>query len=301
MNKRALFFFMCNFHFMFTSFFIFVLFVFVMSIREYFTLFWFYTWWSSVGRRSFAHYVNTSGSGCMNPRSQPQRMEKLWMLLAAVTVVMTPAEANAVFSAKVGETVVFSPGSDVVDSIKTDENKSMAWKHGSDYVVDFFQGRAKVYEPFEGRCTLNPTTFDLTITNLTPEDSGLYRVQFKRDLNATELRVTLDDANNSESGLTPLSNQESSSQGPTSSVHVENETENNSNGLYWLFLLLGPGLGLAAIAGFFIYKHKQRKALPPVDDANNSESGLTPLSNQESSSQGQTSSVHMENETVTCF
>nr|XP_029511496.1 uncharacterized protein LOC115126052 [Oncorhynchus nerka]XP_029511497.1 uncharacterized protein LOC115126052 [Oncorhynchus nerka] len=81
---------------------------------------------------------------------------------------------------KVGGELVLTPDkSTVPDSIT-----SILWKHGKCYVAEWDKEFRKldIYGVFKGRTTLNQTTGELRISGLKKTDSGVYSVEFNREL-----------------------------------------------------------------------------------------------------------------------
>ncbi|XP_047432807.1 uncharacterized protein LOC125000990 isoform X6 [Mugil cephalus] len=96
----------------------------------------------------------------------------------------TNNEFDIIIYKTVGDEVVLSPGS------KVDDITSLTWKYGPDTVVDLFQGKSKFYHTFKGHYKLDTTTGELTIFNLTLEDSGIYIAEINdKVLDPTELKV----------------------------------------------------------------------------------------------------------------
>ncbi|XP_041834587.1 T-cell surface antigen CD2-like isoform X2 [Melanotaenia boesemani] len=113
------------------------------------------------------------------------------MLTAKWTFLIWALTASTVGSAddpgpyrELGTTVVISAGP------VTDKVTSIVWKHGPDIAAEWFGSSVSYYRHFEGRCQLNTANGDLTIKNVTREDSGKYTAEIS-DLvkDPTEIRI----------------------------------------------------------------------------------------------------------------
>ncbi|XP_067358180.1 carcinoembryonic antigen-related cell adhesion molecule 1-like isoform X1 [Channa argus] len=83
-----------------------------------------------------------------------------------------------VYSA-VGDEVVLKPGP--VQGPITD----ITWKHGKDIAIEWYQGPVDGYRQFKERGSLNVTTGALTITGLTPGESGSYTAEINDKVTGT--------------------------------------------------------------------------------------------------------------------
>ncbi|XP_067439896.1 uncharacterized protein [Thunnus thynnus] len=85
---------------------------------------------------------------------------------------------------KIGDEAVLTPAS-VVNPIT-----SIEWKHGPDLAMEWYGGETFSYRHFKDRGLLNTLTGALTITGLTPDDSGNYTVEINNKVTSkTELLV----------------------------------------------------------------------------------------------------------------
>ncbi|XP_067439525.1 V-set and immunoglobulin domain-containing protein 1-like isoform X2 [Thunnus thynnus] len=87
---------------------------------------------------------------------------------------------------KIGDKAVLTPDS-VVNPIK-----SIAWTHGPSIAMEWFRNgdETSSYRQFKDRGSLNTSTGALTITGLTPDDSGNYTVEINNKVTSkTELLV----------------------------------------------------------------------------------------------------------------
>ncbi|KAK2917409.1 uncharacterized protein [Channa argus] len=83
-----------------------------------------------------------------------------------------------VYSA-VGDEVVLKPGP--VQGPIT----GITWKHGQDIAIEWYQGPVEGYRQFKERGSLNVTTGALTITGLTPGESGSYTAEINNKVTGT--------------------------------------------------------------------------------------------------------------------
>ncbi|KAF7663198.1 hypothetical protein LDENG_00214750 [Lucifuga dentata] len=87
---------------------------------------------------------------------------------------------------KVGGEVVLSPGSPAVSG----PISSFVWKHAKDLAMEWIGGKLYPYRHFKERGHLNTSTGALTISGLTPEDSGLYTAEINyKQASITHLQV----------------------------------------------------------------------------------------------------------------
>ncbi|XP_067438713.1 titin-like [Thunnus thynnus] len=85
---------------------------------------------------------------------------------------------------KIGDKAVLTPAS-VVNPIT-----SIEWKHGPDLAMEWYGGETFSYRHFEDRGSLDTSNGALTITGLTPDDSGSYTVEINNKVTSkTELLV----------------------------------------------------------------------------------------------------------------
>ncbi|XP_067439522.1 uncharacterized protein [Thunnus thynnus] len=85
---------------------------------------------------------------------------------------------------KIGDEVVLT--SDSVVNLIT----SIEWKHGADLAMEWYGGETTAYRHFKDRGSLNTLTGALTITGLTPDDSGSYTVEINNKVTSkTQLLV----------------------------------------------------------------------------------------------------------------
>ncbi|XP_067438712.1 lymphocyte function-associated antigen 3-like [Thunnus thynnus] len=85
---------------------------------------------------------------------------------------------------RIGDKAVLTPDS-VVNLIT-----SIEWKHGPDLAMEWYGGETFSYRHFKDRGRLNTLTGALTITGLTPDDSGSYTVEINNKVTSkTELLV----------------------------------------------------------------------------------------------------------------
>ncbi|XP_067439897.1 carcinoembryonic antigen-related cell adhesion molecule 1-like [Thunnus thynnus] len=85
--------------------------------------------------------------------------------------VFNPFKEKEPLYGKIGDEAVFTPDS-VVNPIT-----SIMWKHGPDLAMEWYGGETTAYRHFKDRGMLNTSTGALTITGLTPDDSGSYTVE----------------------------------------------------------------------------------------------------------------------------
>ncbi|XP_047432886.1 CD48 antigen-like [Mugil cephalus] len=105
------------------------------------------------------------------------------LLLIALGLVIS-CDAFSVTIKTVGDEVVLSPDSKVDDII------SITWIHDRNIVTEWYKVKTECYEQLKGRCKLDTTTGNLTIFNLTLEDSGIYIAEINdKVLDPTELKV----------------------------------------------------------------------------------------------------------------
>ncbi|XP_026218847.1 uncharacterized protein LOC113163990 [Anabas testudineus] len=91
-----------------------------------------------------------------------------WLLLAAV-----PALCENIIYKKIGDEVVLEPGS-VSEPIK-----SLTWKVDVNLAMMWDGKEVDSFRQFKERGSLNTTTGQMTITGLTPSDSGTYTAESK--------------------------------------------------------------------------------------------------------------------------
>ncbi|XP_044201066.1 titin-like isoform X2 [Thunnus albacares] len=98
-------------------------------------------------------------------------------------IVFNPFNKEPLYG-KIGDKAVLTPAS-AVNPIYTIE-----WKHGPYFAIEWNGDETFSYRQFKDRCILNTSTGALTITGLTPDDSGSYTVEINNKVTSkTELLV----------------------------------------------------------------------------------------------------------------
>ncbi|XP_047432881.1 uncharacterized protein LOC125001017 [Mugil cephalus] len=111
-------------------------------------------------------------------------MKTCYLLLLLGLVI--PCGAFSDIYQKVGNKVVLSPGP------VTDDISNIVWKHGPNIAMMWSGDKITSYQELKDRCTLNLTTGELTISNLTLKDSGNYTAEINNKiLGTTEIMVIL--------------------------------------------------------------------------------------------------------------
>ncbi|XP_042261186.1 uncharacterized protein LOC121892294 isoform X3 [Thunnus maccoyii] len=99
-------------------------------------------------------------------------------------IVFNPFKEKEPLYGKIGDKAVLTPDS-VVNLIT-----SIEWKHGPDLAMEWYGGETFSYRHFKDRGSLNTSTGALTITGLTPDDSGNYTVDINNKVTSkTQLLV----------------------------------------------------------------------------------------------------------------
>ncbi|XP_044201044.1 titin-like isoform X2 [Thunnus albacares] len=99
-------------------------------------------------------------------------------------IVFNPFKEKEPLYGKIGDKAVLTPAS-VVNPIT-----SIEWKHGADLAMEWYGGETFSYRHFKDRGSLNTSTGALTITGLTPDDSGNYTVEINNKVTSkTQLLV----------------------------------------------------------------------------------------------------------------
>ncbi|XP_047432888.1 CD48 antigen-like isoform X2 [Mugil cephalus] len=93
--------------------------------------------------------------------------------------------AYSVTNKTVGDEIILDPGS------KVENITSITWIHDGHIVAEWYKVSLNTvcYEQLKGRCKLDTTTGELTIFNLTLEDSGIYKAEINTHSHTTELKV----------------------------------------------------------------------------------------------------------------
>ncbi|XP_047433109.1 uncharacterized protein LOC125001232 [Mugil cephalus] len=141
------------------------------------------TWWSSDMMKSETNNYWPSRETLMKSETNELNEEKLPFFsckmenpvsfqfsMQIINPVLISNTDNPDISRKVGNRVAFNLSPVIYD----DTINSIVWKHGSNLIVKWEGGDPVFYGDFKGRCSLNTKTGDLSISDLTLKDSGIY-------------------------------------------------------------------------------------------------------------------------------
>ncbi|KAF7663084.1 hypothetical protein LDENG_00218520 [Lucifuga dentata] len=115
----------------------------------------------------------------------------MWLLVTLLGLFLLPVRVvpEILVQKKAGEEVLLAPNL----ASMTVPITVISWKHGPDLAIEWDgQNIPDSYRHFKDRGSLNIKTGELTITGLTPEDSGSYTVEINNKLTSTtRLQVIL--------------------------------------------------------------------------------------------------------------
>ncbi|XP_047432898.1 uncharacterized protein LOC125001028 [Mugil cephalus] len=125
-------------------------------------------------------------------------MNPVWFILSIILLPLTTVQAGFSFLDKL-ELIYKKPGETVVLSLSsmTPPITNITWKFSTDMSEDLTLaaewngGEVDFYQDFRGRSTLNTTTGELTISNLTLKDLGGYIIEINNEVMQIKILVVV--------------------------------------------------------------------------------------------------------------